>query len=270
MSWHALPYFRFFTFLSLLAELTLICNQIIDCAPNEMPFWLLHTCERCEDFDKNCLFCSYRGPPKCIQCKPGYLPVDGKCTLCDDIIYGCKFCENFDDKPHCTECLENNIKLKDNTCYICQDEIKNCEKCYLDEYSYPVCTKCFLSYTLMLYNECEHNSKWITDCDVTSFDPVTNDVSCVQCYPGHYFLSSDHNCWPCQGDTGVNRCNKCEGRLNSSNNQMELVCTGCDDNFIISKDGKNCLPCSDRCVRCSGDGKCLECGDGLYLNIGFC
>ena len=85
----------------------------------------------------------------------------------------------------------------------------------------------------------------VQDCDtgyVKQINGFTNETVCTKCHD---------DCAACDGST--------------SNN-----CKSCDVGRYLLEEKKQCLPCAEGCLECSGSDKCTKCSQGLFLNAGVC
>lgn len=172
------------------------------------------------------------------NCKENYFEIEpGICSLCSDILSGCKKCSYIENQETkivfpirkrnliCNECLNDHL-LKNGICYSCNQTIKNCNKCAIKN----------------------------------------NEIECLESNPG-YYVNKDGKTENCKTN-----CNKCE--LISEGENEILKCTEATYGYYLDNNGK-IQKCENNCNKCEfineeGEGtgkiKCLETIDGYFIN----
>ena len=168
-------------------------------------------------------------------------------------IYGATpYKSHFRDVEHCTTFLPN----KEAGCQTCEGgwfasdttvdgvTFKTCSQCKTpckECQSLSICTSCPDGYYLD-GTSCTKCADGCTKC--------TGPDKCEGCIEGYRFNSG--------------KCTKCKDKECKKCSQDIEVCETCSD-FHFIKDGKTCATCSENCIRCENESKCLECKDGYSL-----
>ena len=198
------------------------------------------------------------------------------CYKCDDEKYGnpgCKSskgCSYFyqNNELDCNECKDNYFSYTKGQCFSCSKEIKNCNKCHIEESSQKlICDKCEEKYELNISNN-------------TCYDPVSSNNEQNKNFdcPLGYFKTKNGSCIYCKDEEyGGKFCSKCEYQINENGYETEKIgCKKCIDDYFVNKNGK-CFECynvfSHGCKKCGfikyeNNEKltCIECYEGYYLN----
>ena len=168
---------------------------------------------------------------KCEEgCEKGYIEVsEGICESCDSINHGCYECHYESDYPdnyfgikrkrrfECDHCEAGYIKLN-GKCLTCDDlDLEDCEECEVDpQNSKYICTKCN-EFSILVDGDCD-------SCD--DFDEFIKDNKCLDC--------GDVN------NGGIKGCKNCE-----KDNNDQLICRMCLDDYILLTNNNTCLKISE-------------------------
>ena len=207
------------------------CLALVDSYPS------LYSKEDCPPCNDTCLTCRGPGPNDCLTCSDGfYLGIDDACYPCDG---NCKRCVGPTDKE-CSECFSPD-QLVNNECLpppvVCNETCLTCDSVDANK-----CLTCADDYELTPDNECKHKNCVSWD---YSFDEYSNPL-------GAHICDDDCEC------DGVRRCSPSK----QCGECLDLVNMFPDIYFL-----KDCPPCSDPCVTCSGPGTndCTSCPAGYFL-----
>ncbi|ELP94573.1 protein serine/threonine kinase, putative [Entamoeba invadens IP1] len=241
-------------------------------------------CQKCSEFDSNCVLCASNFSRKCLICNTGFYPNDsGKCvscatncTTCDSATGICTLCasENvFVDSPSrvCMFC-----KTFDNKCETCQNGgNRSCVTCTAGYY--PGTTgQCISCDTTCQTNTCNTNNGLCTKCVQNYVVTSPTSKTCQRC------SDFDSKCKTCATDFTrkciecntnyhpVNgRCVVCDSSCGGSCNGVTGVCTGCASNYVPTLlDPSKCEQCStfdENCTTCAaGERQCSVCKSSKY------
>ena len=203
------------------------CQECVDLV---YAFPLIYSFDDCPVCDKTCRSCDGPTEFECTSCEPGFVLVDGQCLPCNET---CATCSGTTEKD-CVTCPEGYDLQDDGTC----EKHIDCD---------PSCLTC--------------NGPNVDQC-VTCEDPkILNQGRCVDgCVSFDYVFieSTDGSC--------LDDC-QCNGARRCSPSGFCDECPQLVIDFPAEFDSKDCPPCDDTCLYCSGPNPddCIKCEDGLYL-----
>ena len=241
---------------------------------------IIITIPSCKEGENNCSMCNPI-TKLCAKCEKEVYVIDenGGCTYSKK----CRFGENF-----CIECNE-----EENFCKYCQEDYypdqnggcSNTDKCQISETG--ICLECIKDYILIGVEENLNNEiricKWLNSDDLKNCNNISIvNGTCNSCKEGFYLNEGDKKCIDIENcykssygkclnctegfylDKNENKCkNKTDNFINCKESLNGKICSKCDDNFFLEKDGK-CIPVN-YCSKSNKDGKCIKCIDNYYL-----
>ncbi|KRX06120.1 Insulin-like growth factor binding protein, N-terminal [Pseudocohnilembus persalinus] len=264
------------------------CKTCQDWIPNCQQCTNYQQCEKCQDgyYYENqqcqkcqspCINCS--SIETCLSCIDNYFLGNGICQQCENWISHCINCQDYQtcltcedkfenqinkcqiicDSP-CTQQCELNYFLNDGECFLCQNQIENCNQCQNQDN----CTLCQDNFYLNDLNKCSSCISPCVNC--------ISDGECTSCISEYYldnynllvqtaFQTVNVHLYPCLNcENSVDNCTEC---INTDNRKNAPDCT-CLDQFY--DDGEFCQNCQSPCLLCDQISNCLSCIENYYLN----
>jgi proprotein convertase subtilisin/kexin type 5 len=281
-----------------------------DPCPNATYATLNNTCNNCKYKCVKCnngLDCQQCEPPfvlnnnECVEkCNDGSIPVDGKCTPCDN--KSCKTCAQT-DLGKCTNCTfgkflygrdcvspcPNQTYPMNDQCFDC---VLPCTRCS----SASNCSQCASPFTLAPDRTCQDdcplsyvnvggickkcpddgcdkcNSTTIEECIKCNSTLFLYNGDCIKQCPERFF-SKDGSCYNCLASClncqNSTSCDTCEtGKFN----YLKKECRNeCPDGYVADTKA-NCQPCNIKCKKCNPENTevCNKCYDPKVLYNGDC
>lgn len=224
---------------------TFTCTKTKKCIPCK------DNCDLCPD-QKSCQVCKkdyIMQDGQCvINCKPGWIPVDGECKKCNKECKTCKpnnadKCETCDYIMYEERCIDNcppgTFKTTVNNVLTCRPCSSNCKTC---ETTADNCTSCKDKLVL-------ENGKCINKCKEGE---VLVNGECKRCTDPKCKVCSSYDldeCYECKDDFFVDN-KKCVNK--------------CPNGKYYDKDSKKCEDCKANCKKCTSKDNCTECKNGFY------
>ncbi|KAL7717554.1 TNFR-Cys domain-containing protein [Entamoeba marina] len=223
------------------------------------------TCDVCEDGYRrvngtcvkcpldNCATCNEN---ICLTCAKGHMLSYGTCdTKCIDNCDVCSYTTT------CDVCSPTHfLNTTNGTCTLCKEKFQDCQTCtndkcltYICQHTDPLCDH---KYTPGLYysnvtQKCEKCSEGCKKCEYNE----NKGSKCLMCDDG-LFLTKEGECIPCHYVEGC-KPGQCDG----------FRCLECKKGYY--KTCHSCAKCDESCAHCVGNGTCLMCNEGYFLDPEF-
>ncbi|ELP88916.1 hypothetical protein EIN_356990, partial [Entamoeba invadens IP1] len=246
-------------------------------------------CQKCSDFDSNCVTCNSNYERTCTTCNTGYYPnADGKCIPCEA---PCALNTCNTSNGNCEKCTENKIITNpisnvcvdctafDSRCVTCSPLFeRKCIKCVAGCYPQTAgdfkCKYCDAT----CGGKCDTTNGHCTGCN-ESYVPTTSDpFKCESCQTFDFYcatcVSDKRECAVCKMGKYPNDsskvCQDCDSTCNEDCNTANGICNTCSYNYVFNEPkGRSCVPCAtfdSHCVTCAFDysRRCVKCSNGYY------
>ena len=172
------------------------------------------------------------------------------CFKCNDLYKGnsgcdeTKGCDYFsaNDQLNCKECKDGYFEYTEGQCFLCSNEIPNCDKCHYDNTNKKlICDSCKEIYDLNIEDnicqlkECEEYPEISPGCVICKdkLDEYKEKNKCQKCKYG-YFKTKDEKCVYCRSEQyGGPGCDECGYQLDENGIETDnIICKGCYPNYL--------------------------------------